>query len=140
MTPKLRFQILERDDFTCSYCGAVGSESDLQVDHIHPKSKGGADYIDNLATSCFECNIGKSNRVGIQPHKFSEQEKLLRRELFEASQSISFGVYCATFHILKCCAFHLLKSDDLREKSLAEQIDFLAESIPLIFPSNARDI
>ena len=134
----LRFGILERDDFTCVYCGAVGSESELQVDHIHPKSKGGADEDDNLVASCFECNIGKSNRVGVVPHKFTEQEKSLRLDLFEATRSIYFGMPCATFHILKCCISNLRKSGDSRENSLAEHLDFLAELIPELFPSDGR--
>lgn len=35
----------------------------LEVDHIHPFSMGGTDHIDNLVTSCFDCNRGKSDRV-----------------------------------------------------------------------------
>ncbi len=34
----------------------------LEADHIVPVSKNGSDDIDNLITSCFDCNRGKSNR------------------------------------------------------------------------------
>ncbi len=58
---KLRFKILKRDNFTCSYCGRNVKEDKikLQADHIIPKSKGGNDDEDNLITSCYECNFGK---------------------------------------------------------------------------------
>jgi len=57
---KLRFEILERDGFRCQYCGRTpGQGATLQIDHISPKSKGGQDTIQNLITSCAECNLGK---------------------------------------------------------------------------------
>lgn len=55
----LRFQILARDNFKCRYCGRDPEESQLVIDHIVPKSKGGANNISNYITSCRECNAGK---------------------------------------------------------------------------------
>lgn len=34
----------------------------LVIDHVRPVSQGGSDDFDNLAASCVECNIGKSDR------------------------------------------------------------------------------
>ena len=34
----------------------------LQIEHIHPKSKGGTDRISNLVMTCMECNIDKGDR------------------------------------------------------------------------------
>jgi len=62
MTPKKRFNIFHRDGFTCQYCGKKPPEVILEVDHIIPVSKGGNDDEDNLITSCFECNRGKTNK------------------------------------------------------------------------------
>ena len=58
-----RFSILARDGFRCRYCGRSAQEDGvkLQVDHIMPKEKGGADEPANLITACQECNTGKSN-------------------------------------------------------------------------------
>lgn len=61
---RLRWQVLQRDRFTCCACGAspaitVGVE--LQVDHIVPWSKGGETIPQNLQTLCSVCNLGKSN-------------------------------------------------------------------------------
>lgn len=56
---KLRFKVFKRDKFTCQYCGRKTPEVILELEHIIPLSKGGSDEIDNLITSCFECNRGK---------------------------------------------------------------------------------
>lgn len=56
----LRFEILKRDGFRCRYCGAGRfHQVALQVDHIHPVSKGGLTVPDNLVTACEPCNKGK---------------------------------------------------------------------------------
>ena len=58
----LRFKCFERDKFHCVYCGR-SPMLDLTVllhcDHVKPRSKGGQDILDNLVTSCRECNMGK---------------------------------------------------------------------------------
>lgn len=60
----LRFEILERDNFTCQYCGHKDiTKRTLEVDHIHPVSKGGATTKDNLITACNRCNRGKGAKV-----------------------------------------------------------------------------
>jgi len=61
LTKKIRFEVFKRDHFTCQYCGNVPPTVILEVDHINPVSNGGDNNIDNLATSCFDCNRGKTN-------------------------------------------------------------------------------
>lgn len=61
ITKKLRFEVFKRDGFTCQYCGRTPPDVTLEIDHINPKSKNGKDDINNLITSCFDCNRGKSN-------------------------------------------------------------------------------
>jgi hypothetical protein len=58
---KLRFEVFNRDSFTCQYCGRKTPEVILELEHIIPISKGGTDEIENLTTSCFECNRGKGS-------------------------------------------------------------------------------
>ncbi len=55
----LRFKILQRDDFTCQYCGQHAPDVVLHVDHIKSVCDGGTDEEDNLITSCAACNWGK---------------------------------------------------------------------------------
>lgn len=58
---RLRLAIFLRDDFTCLYCDKVFEISDLTVDHVIPKSKGGRDQPGNLMASCLNCNKNKGN-------------------------------------------------------------------------------
>lgn len=61
---KLRFEVFRRDNFTCQYCGRVVKDGiKLHIDHIIPKSKGGDLSMDNLITSCFDCNEGKRDVI-----------------------------------------------------------------------------
>lgn len=60
---KLRFLVLARDNFTCRYCGRNATQTELQIDHIIPKSKGGKNELSNYITSCRECNIGKNDAL-----------------------------------------------------------------------------
>jgi CRISPR/Cas system Type II protein with McrA/HNH and RuvC-like nuclease domain len=60
ISKKLRFDVFKRDQFQCVYCGAHPSETVLlEIDHVHPVVEGGTNDIDNLVTSCLECNRGK---------------------------------------------------------------------------------
>lgn len=55
----LRKQVYERDGGVCRYCEEAVSWENYQCDHVTPRSKGGADTIENLATSCSRCNREK---------------------------------------------------------------------------------
>ena len=59
---RMRWHVLQRDDFTCQYCGRdVSDGAKLNIDHIRPKKKGGRFAAKNLITACFECNQGKKD-------------------------------------------------------------------------------
>lgn len=60
VSKKARFEVFKRDNFTCQYCGKTPPSAILEVDHIRPRSKRGKDNIENLITSCFDCNRGKA--------------------------------------------------------------------------------
>ena len=55
-----RKRIFKRDGFECCYCG---SQRNLTIDHVIPKSRGGSNYWDNLVTSCSRCNSNKDNKT-----------------------------------------------------------------------------
>lgn len=57
--PEIRWQVWERDNFTCLHCG---SRKLLTVDHIHPEVKGGDLSLDNLQTLCKSCNSRKGTK------------------------------------------------------------------------------
>lgn len=84
LSKRKRFEILKRDSFTCSYCGANPPNVVLEVDHIIPVSKGGDNNELNLITSCFDCNRGKSNKEldeVIAPIDF-DKERLIQYKQF----------------------------------------------------------
>ena len=49
--------LLEKWDRQCAYCGV--KDVPLQIEHIHPKAKGGSNSITNLTLSCEKCNTKK---------------------------------------------------------------------------------
>ncbi len=64
MTPKLRQQIKERDNFTCQICGKyMPDEVGLHIDHIVPVAKGGKTVPSNLQVLCSKCNGKKSAKL-----------------------------------------------------------------------------
>ena len=58
-----RKNLLLRDHSSCQYCG---SKSNLTIDHIIPKQKGGKDSWENLIIACSPCNSRKGNRSLIE--------------------------------------------------------------------------
>ncbi|MFZ2406825.1 MAG: HNH endonuclease [Methylobacter sp.] len=61
---QLRFEIFQRDNFTCQYCNKSKDDgASLQIDHKKPLSKGGTDSFENLITACSDCNLGKSDKT-----------------------------------------------------------------------------
>lgn len=61
---KIRWLVLQRDEFRCVKCGqAASSTVSLEVDHIVPVAKGGFDTIENLQILCNRCNSGKADTM-----------------------------------------------------------------------------
>lgn len=87
VSKKIRFEVFKRDSFTCQYCGSKPPQSVLECDHINPKSKGGSNNIDNLITSCFDCNRGKSNNELTNiPRKLSDKAEILKEKELQLSE------------------------------------------------------
>lgn len=57
--PVSRRGVLRRDGQRCGYCGASAST----IDHIVPRSRGGADSWENLVACCLRCNNIKGDRT-----------------------------------------------------------------------------
>ena len=55
-----RRAVFARDGWTCQYCG---SRSNLTVDHVVPRSKGGPSTWENIVASCAPCNRRKGNAM-----------------------------------------------------------------------------
>ncbi|HET6922138.1 MAG TPA: HNH endonuclease [Anaeromyxobacteraceae bacterium] len=57
-----RFNIYARDDSTCQYCGRRLPRSELNLDHVLPRSRGGSTTWENVVCSCVACNLRKGGR------------------------------------------------------------------------------
>jgi len=60
---KQRLRILARDKMRCQYCGVKGTQFELTLDHILPRSRGGRDEAENLCAACKPCNQRKGMRT-----------------------------------------------------------------------------
>lgn len=61
----IRWAVLKRDNYTCKKCGRSPGKDhsvELEIDHIIPVAKSGANDINNLQTLCHECNQGKKDK------------------------------------------------------------------------------
>ncbi len=58
-----RKNIMLRDRYTCQYCGHTFPASELTMDHVIPRSRGGTSAWENLVTCCIPCNNLKGNRT-----------------------------------------------------------------------------
>lgn len=52
-----------RDNFTCQYCGEGFDSSELTIDHVVPRSKGGKTSWTNCASACKKCNTKKDSKL-----------------------------------------------------------------------------
>jgi len=56
-----RREIFRRDDYTCQYCGK--RTSNLTVDHVVPRHRGGTYSWENLVSACPQCNRRKGGKT-----------------------------------------------------------------------------
>ena len=54
--------LLERENYTCIYCGVHASKAKMEIEHVVPRSRGGTDSLNNLVLSCHECNQAKDSQ------------------------------------------------------------------------------
>jgi 5-methylcytosine-specific restriction endonuclease McrA len=58
-----RRTLFRRDNFQCQYCGGKPGSSELTLDHIQPKSRGGKTTWENIVCACVTCNARKADRT-----------------------------------------------------------------------------
>jgi 5-methylcytosine-specific restriction endonuclease McrA len=63
-----RHNVFERDKNTCQYCGHLFDRSDLNLDHVVPRDRGGTTTWENVVCSCIPCNTRKGNRLPREAH------------------------------------------------------------------------
>ena len=76
--------VLVRDNFACAYCGKHLSMKSATKEHVHPRSRGGKDTLENVVAACTDCNGRKADRTPeeagmkllLQPRALTEDEKM----------------------------------------------------------------
>lgn len=63
-----RRNLFARDHNTCQYCGKRFHTSELSLDHIIPRSKGGQNSWENIVCACLKCNVRKGGRTPNEAH------------------------------------------------------------------------
>ncbi len=58
-----RLNIYARDHDTCQYCARQLPRSELNLDHVLPRSQGGKTSWENVVCSCVSCNLKKGGRT-----------------------------------------------------------------------------
>ena len=61
-----RRNIFARDRSRCQYCGKHLPTSELSLDHVVPRSRGGKTTWKNIVCACVKCNVKKGGRP---PHE-----------------------------------------------------------------------
>jgi len=77
--PLNRRNIYHRDGNICQYCGKKFPSSELSLDHVIPRSRGGGDTWENLVCACTNCNAKKADKMPEQVKiKLIRQPKALK--------------------------------------------------------------
>jgi 5-methylcytosine-specific restriction endonuclease McrA len=58
-----RRTIHKRDDFICQYCGKEVPSTEISIDHVMPRSRGGLTIWTNCVSSCQKCNRKKGDKT-----------------------------------------------------------------------------
>ncbi|MFS8119958.1 MAG: RNA-guided endonuclease IscB [Microcoleus sp.] len=103
---EVREYLLEKWDRKCAYCGAENIL--LQIEHIHPKSKGGSNRISNLCLACEPCNTKK----GTQNIKIflAKKPDVLKKVLAQAKRPLKDA---AAVNSTRWALFNALKTTGL---------------------------
>jgi 5-methylcytosine-specific restriction endonuclease McrA len=63
-----RRNIYARDRSRCQYCGRKYPTSELSLDHVVPRSRGGGTTWSNVVCCCVRCNVRKGGRIPREAH------------------------------------------------------------------------
>jgi 5-methylcytosine-specific restriction endonuclease McrA len=58
-----RKNLFARDGNRCQYCGKKYPTTELSLDHLVPRSRGGRATWDNIVCACLRCNVRKGGRT-----------------------------------------------------------------------------
>jgi 5-methylcytosine-specific restriction endonuclease McrA len=100
-----RHTVFARDEHRCQYCGNRLPGSQLSLDHVVPRSRGGDTTWENVVCACLSCNVKKGGRTPqearmklvrppIRPKRSPLLSLKLRNPKYESWKSWLDAVYC----------------------------------------------
>lgn len=87
----VKMYVRARDKYKCQYCGKR-FPSDLEVDHIVPRSRGGTDRSDNLVAACHDCNQRKGKMTATE-FGYPKIQEQVKKSLKAAAQTMAGKTY-----------------------------------------------
>lgn len=89
--------IKSRWNHKCAYCG---SEHELTLDHIVPRSHGGSNHINNVLCACKSCNGNKAHTEWIiwfleQPFFTEERRQAIEDWMFPVPEKVNPNLFHA---------------------------------------------
>lgn len=61
--PFKKITLARRDEWMCQYCGEPLEAEEVTIDHVFPRSRGGANSWENCVSACGRCNGAKADRT-----------------------------------------------------------------------------
>lgn len=80
-----RSTIFARDEYCCVYCGATFPVTELTVDHVQPRLRGGDHSAGNVVTACRGCNTRKGS---LRLASFLADDQGARRNFFQHARYV----------------------------------------------------
>lgn len=81
-----RRNVFKRDNHTCQYCH--GKSFDLTLDHVVPRSRGGATSWENVVACCKPCNSRKRNRTPEEANMHLRRSPFAPRFVFSSAYGV----------------------------------------------------
>jgi 5-methylcytosine-specific restriction endonuclease McrA len=103
---EVREYLLEKWGRKCAYCDTQNVP--LEIDHIHPRSKGGSDRVSNLTLACRPCNQRKANQDVTE--FLAKHPERIRKILAQAKAPLRDA---AAVNSTRLALFHRLKATAL---------------------------
>jgi 5-methylcytosine-specific restriction endonuclease McrA len=88
-----RRNIFARDGNRCQYCGKRFATSELSLDHVVPRSRGGQATWENIVCACLRCNVRKGGRTPREASMRLIREPVRPRTSPVLGMKLSLGKY-----------------------------------------------
>lgn len=90
--------IMAKTEHRCAYCGKKLHYKDCTIDHVHPRSQGGSDDLDNLVACCFFCNQAKGNKSLKEFQEYLYNLKVIIENSIDFNVAKQFGIINCSFN------------------------------------------